>query len=115
MLYNIPDDTSKIKTYVGEDGNLHFIDWTGADSVLPFSSKFSFNFRLQIMVKYTLYTGWIAPQYGWSEAKAIIQYEYIDNVGTLTKISDTTGGATLNSYNAKIAINGISVQSFEIL
>ena len=32
------DDCTKIKTYVGDDGKLHFVDRTGADSVLPFSS-----------------------------------------------------------------------------
>lgn len=31
----------KIKTYVGTDGKLHFIDATGADSVLPFKSVIS--------------------------------------------------------------------------
>ena len=36
-FYNYSDDTSKIKTYVGEDGQIHFTDVTGADSVLPFS------------------------------------------------------------------------------
>lgn len=29
---------AKIKTYVGSDGKLHFVDSEGADSVLPFSS-----------------------------------------------------------------------------
>lgn len=28
----------KIKTYVGSDGKIHFVDSTGADSVLPFKS-----------------------------------------------------------------------------
>ena len=28
----------KIKTYVGTDGKLHFVDATGADSVLPFNN-----------------------------------------------------------------------------
>ena len=37
LLNNYLDDTSKIKTYVGEDGQIHFTDVTGADSVLPFS------------------------------------------------------------------------------
>ena len=32
------DDTSNINVYVGEDGQIHFTDVTGADSVLPFSS-----------------------------------------------------------------------------
>ena len=31
------DDTSNIKTYVGSDGLLHFIDKDGADSVLNFN------------------------------------------------------------------------------
>ena len=29
----------QVKTYVGSDGKLHFVDASGADSVLPFSSK----------------------------------------------------------------------------
>ena len=32
-----PDDTSNIRTYVGSDGKIHFVDRTGADSVLNFS------------------------------------------------------------------------------
>ena len=34
---NIHDDTSKIKTYVGSDGKLHFVNKAGADTVLNFS------------------------------------------------------------------------------
>ena len=33
------DDTSKIKTYVGSDGKLHFVNKAGADTVLNFSNK----------------------------------------------------------------------------
>ena len=32
------DDTSNINVYVGEDGQIHFTDITGADSVLPFKT-----------------------------------------------------------------------------
>ena len=35
---NYLDDTSKIKTYVGSDGKLHFVNKAGADTVLNFSS-----------------------------------------------------------------------------
>lgn len=38
-ITQLNDDTSKIKTYVGEDGQIHFTDVTGADSVLPFSKN----------------------------------------------------------------------------
>ena len=39
MLYcNSLDETSKIRTYVGSDGKLHFVNKAGADSVLNFSS-----------------------------------------------------------------------------
>lgn len=31
------DSLKTVKTYVGEDGKLHFVDSEGADSVLPFS------------------------------------------------------------------------------
>lgn len=35
------NNMKKIKTYVGTDGKLHFIDATGADSVLPFKNGVS--------------------------------------------------------------------------
>lgn len=35
---NIGQMLTNIKTYVGSDSKLHFVDATGADSVLPFSS-----------------------------------------------------------------------------
>lgn len=31
---------TQIKTYVGEDGKLHFVDSTGADTVIPFNSGY---------------------------------------------------------------------------
>ena len=34
---NNPDETSKINVYVGDDEKIHFVDRTGADSVLPFN------------------------------------------------------------------------------
>ena len=37
-ITQLNDDTSKIKTYVGTDGKLHFVNKAGADSVLNFSS-----------------------------------------------------------------------------
>ena len=33
------NNMKKIKTYVGTDGKIHFVDSTGADSVLPFSKS----------------------------------------------------------------------------
>ena len=39
MLYcNSLDETSKIRTYVGSDGKLHFVNKAGADTVLNFNS-----------------------------------------------------------------------------
>ena len=32
---------SNVKTYVGTDGKIHFVDWTGADTALNFSSGIS--------------------------------------------------------------------------
>lgn len=37
VVKELNSNLSKVKTYVGEDGKLHFIDSAGADSVLPFS------------------------------------------------------------------------------
>ena len=37
----INSNGTNVKTYVGSDGLLHFTDWTGADSVLNFSSGVS--------------------------------------------------------------------------
>lgn len=36
----INQSLTQIKTYVGEDGNLHFVDSKGADTVIPFSSGY---------------------------------------------------------------------------
>lgn len=38
-IQNTNTKISKIKTYVGSDGKLHFVDSAGADSVLPFKSN----------------------------------------------------------------------------
>ena len=35
----LSDNLTKVKTYVGSDGKLHFVDASGADTVLPFSSE----------------------------------------------------------------------------
>lgn len=37
-LKEVNSSLTKVKTYVGDDGKLHFIDSAGADSVLPFST-----------------------------------------------------------------------------
>jgi len=34
----VTDSLQQVKTYVGSDGKLHFVDASGADSVLPFNS-----------------------------------------------------------------------------
>ena len=34
------DSLGQVKTYVGSDGKLHFVDASGADTVLPFSNEF---------------------------------------------------------------------------
>ena len=34
----VNDSLTNVRTYVGSDGKLHFVDASGADSVLPFSS-----------------------------------------------------------------------------
>ncbi len=39
VVNQLNNSLAKVKTYVGEDGKLHFVDSEGADSVLPFSSK----------------------------------------------------------------------------
>ena len=44
------DDCSNINVYVGEDGNIHFTDKDGADSVLPFS-KPSENYSITARVR----------------------------------------------------------------
>ena len=37
IFYVINSSLTKVKTYVDEEGKLHFVDSEGADSVLPFS------------------------------------------------------------------------------
>lgn len=38
-LKQVDESLVKVRTYVGSDGKLHFVDASGADSVLPFSSE----------------------------------------------------------------------------
>lgn len=38
VVKELNNSLTKVKTYVGDDGKLHFIDSAGADSVLPFST-----------------------------------------------------------------------------
>lgn len=40
------DKGKQISVYKGEDGNLHFRDWAGADSVIPFNVKKDFTMTL---------------------------------------------------------------------
>ncbi len=54
------DDTSNIKTYVGEDGLLHFIDKAGADTALNFNKGINIT---SIQVKTRLLT----PTYSWRD------------------------------------------------
>ncbi len=37
---DLNESLDKVRTYVGEDGKLHFVDASGADSVLPFSNSY---------------------------------------------------------------------------
>lgn len=41
LRFNLDDGASNLNVYVGSDGLIHFTDWTGADSALPFSSGIS--------------------------------------------------------------------------
>lgn len=38
MLQPINQSLTNVRTYVGEDEKLHFVDSTGADTVIPFNS-----------------------------------------------------------------------------
>ena len=52
---------TNVKTYVGTDGKIHFIDWTGADTVLNFSKGGTYTWSLYLesngVIKYTLKIG----------------------------------------------------------
>ena len=55
----INSNVTKIKTYVGTDGKLHFVDSVGADTVLPFSNGGSTK-------TYTI-TGSGSAYHGWTD------------------------------------------------
>ena len=40
------DKGTQMNVYVGTDGNLHFRDWAGADTVIPFSAKKDFKLTI---------------------------------------------------------------------
>lgn len=43
MYHLLNSSLDKINTYVDDEGKLHFVDATGADSVLPFKSGFQYS------------------------------------------------------------------------
>ena len=48
------DSLGQVKTYVGSDGKLHFVDASGADTVLPFNGLDSLN---MLIIWYDRYSG----------------------------------------------------------
>lgn len=49
----LDDKGTQMSVYKGEDGNLHFRDWTGADTVIPFSN--SSNYKITFVIRYNIY------------------------------------------------------------
>ena len=39
QYHNLDDGASNLNVYVGDDEKIHFTNWAGADTVLPFSGK----------------------------------------------------------------------------
>ena len=82
-----PDDTSKIKTYVGEDGKIHFVDRTGADSVLPFNKGGST--VEYISVYFNLFHNWsVDGTYieALTSGTTKISFKITNNTGTNSKV-----------------------------
>lgn len=75
---DVTQSLTQIKTYVGKDGNLHFVDSTGADSVIPFSSGYK-----EVAIVFAVYQKvasciLIKPnksvQYGWANLQGDYMY-----------------------------------------
>lgn len=75
------DSLSRVKTYVGDDGKIHFMDGTGADSVLNFSRTF------------ILYAQKVSTASGYNTVTASVNAE----PGTYLAFCCTTGIPTTNS------------------
>ena len=117
MYSNSPDDTSKIKTYIGDDGNIHFVDRTGADTVLPFNN--SSNSLIGECFILTGYNGSTYSVQGIYTIQNIKQYKYIFNVFTLYdafNLNTTDGNYvgiiknTLSETNTSVVINSITIK-----
>ena len=48
----LDDKGAQMSVYKGEDGNLHFRDWTGADTVIPFSG--TSNYKITFIIRYNI-------------------------------------------------------------
>lgn len=86
-----------IKTYVGEDGKLHFIDSTGADSVLPFNGKrmLTVNLRCTAAVNGSYGNGtWVFT---------------INTDGTVTTSCPNFGNGNANIYGLTVSYIGASL------
>lgn len=51
------DKGLQMSVYKGEDGNLHFRDWTGADTVIPFNMKGNYDIKIPITSRLHGYGG----------------------------------------------------------
>ena len=121
---------TQIKTYVGKDGNLHFVDSTGADTVIPFNSGYK-----EVAIAFADYQRVVAcilikpdksVHYGWGSiqgdymtvnasgngncsiiAKKAGKYLVFDTQATVPKTSTTQVDA---SANKTIVMSGTTTQ-----
>ena len=100
---------TNVKTYVGDDGLIHFTDWTGADSVLPFSKGSDVNsirqrFTTQPKIDYYENTcfSFINPGFNTLTINSCgANYWWLYSTSSLTHIWSGSTGTQIGSRNSK--------------
>lgn len=103
------DKGTQLSVYKGDDGNLHFRDWTGADTVIPFNVRnvisFSFGFGAsgtqsasRISFEVGLYSEMSVSAFGFSGTKPTLGYFniYADGKEIFTTSSPLSSKKSIN-------------------
>lgn len=85
------DNGSQMRVYKGDDGNLHFRDWSGADTVIPFSSSSKFK-KIALQHRGNTYSANDLTPGDW-----LIRTGFYTKSGGDATLSSITGGKLLYS------------------
>lgn len=117
QINEINNSLSQVKTYVGEDGKLHFVDSAGADTVLPFSGGGDMTAVVTFTSNPTGAAGYTTIYKGENQlqsfsftygtnlqiALGLLKFTYNGSTGTITAVHECTVNDKKYSANETVA------------